>query len=387
MATPTLTMIPSGYKAEKVYSVLPTNGDGDLTFNRNNTATRVNKNGLIEQVITDIPRLDYSDGSCPSLLLEPQSTNLIKKSNEVTPVSGAIITLNAAISPDGTLNAFKIKFTGTSSNAGGLLSLESTPTAGTFAASTLYTLSFYAKNLLGDGGFTARIDTDVSIVKQESFTATSNWQRYTVSFTTDAGSTKFSSNSRFRNFQQNGEVLFYGVQLEKKPFATSLIPTIDGIESRSEDSALKTGLSSYISSTAGVLYAEFATLSNEDDSYNLRAFSLSDGNVGNNRLYIAISNLNVIYAYLGATYLGFFTPTDSTTFHKVAVKYEDNNSKLFVNGNQMGTTNITATVPSGLSRLGLDSGTGGSKFHGKVKDLRVYKSALTDAELVTLTTI
>ena len=76
MATPSIAMIPSGYKATKVYSVLPTNGDGDFTFDRNNAGTRVNKDGLIEQVATDVPRLDYSDGSCPSLLLEPASVNL-----------------------------------------------------------------------------------------------------------------------------------------------------------------------------------------------------------------------------------------------------------------------------------------------------------------------
>ena len=81
------------------------------------------------------------------------------------------------------------------------------------------------------------------------------------------------------------------------------------------------------------------------------------------------------------------TPSDITAFNKVAIKYEDNNSKLFINGVQVGSTNTTATVPSGLSRLGFDSGGGGSKFHVKVKDLRVYNTALTDLELQTLTTI
>ena len=77
MAIPSLAMIPSGYKDGKVYSVLPSNGDGDFTFSRGSNATRVNKDGLIETITGDTPRLDYSDGSCPSLLLEPQSTNLI----------------------------------------------------------------------------------------------------------------------------------------------------------------------------------------------------------------------------------------------------------------------------------------------------------------------
>lgn len=50
-----LVMIPSGYKTSKVYSVLPTDGSGDLTFSRSNdTATRVNSDGLIEKVRTNL---------------------------------------------------------------------------------------------------------------------------------------------------------------------------------------------------------------------------------------------------------------------------------------------------------------------------------------------
>ena len=79
------------------------------------------------------------------------------------------------------------------------------------------------------------------------------------------------------------------------------------------------------------------------------------------------------------------TPTDITDFHKVAIKYEDNNTKLFINGVQVGTTNTTATVPSGLDRLNFDSGLGGSPFQGNVKCVAVFKEALTDAELTCLT--
>ena len=81
------------------------------------------------------------------------------------------------------------------------------------------------------------------------------------------------------------------------------------------------------------------------------------------------------------------TPTDATDFHKVAIKYEDNNSKLFVNGVQVGLTNTPATVPSGLNNLDFDTGTGGSPFKGNVKCVAVFQEALTDAELEALTTI
>jgi len=45
-----LVMIPSGVKESKLYSIKPTNGDGDFTFSRGtDTATRVNASGLIEK--------------------------------------------------------------------------------------------------------------------------------------------------------------------------------------------------------------------------------------------------------------------------------------------------------------------------------------------------
>ena len=76
MAIPTLAMIPSGYKAGKLYSVLPSDGTGDFTVARNSVATRVNQSGLIEEVGVNVPRLDYSAGGCPVLLTEIESHEL-----------------------------------------------------------------------------------------------------------------------------------------------------------------------------------------------------------------------------------------------------------------------------------------------------------------------
>ena len=91
MANPSLAMIPSGYKAGTLYSVLPTDGISDFTVDRNSIATRVNEQGLIEEVAVNVPRLDYSDGGCPVLLTEPQSTNLYL--NSQTMVTQNITTL------------------------------------------------------------------------------------------------------------------------------------------------------------------------------------------------------------------------------------------------------------------------------------------------------
>ena len=43
-----LVMIPSGYKEDVVYSQIPTNGNGDLSFTRASNGTRINSAGLVE---------------------------------------------------------------------------------------------------------------------------------------------------------------------------------------------------------------------------------------------------------------------------------------------------------------------------------------------------
>ena len=49
-----LVMVPSGYKDGKVYSQKPLSTDGELTFTRASSATRVASNGLIERVRTNL---------------------------------------------------------------------------------------------------------------------------------------------------------------------------------------------------------------------------------------------------------------------------------------------------------------------------------------------
>ena len=47
---PSLLQIPSAVSDSKLHSVLPNNGKGDFTFDRSTGATRINKDGLIEEV-------------------------------------------------------------------------------------------------------------------------------------------------------------------------------------------------------------------------------------------------------------------------------------------------------------------------------------------------
>ena len=84
----------------------------DFDVVRGSAATRVNAEGLIEDVAANIPRIDYTDGTA-SILLEPQSTNLIEYSEDFSDAywSKLLMTAtdNSSISPSGNVNASLIQ--------------------------------------------------------------------------------------------------------------------------------------------------------------------------------------------------------------------------------------------------------------------------------------
>ena len=123
-------------KAGTLYSIKPDSGTADFTITRSSTATRVDSAGLIDTVAINEPQLTYSDGSCPSFLVEPQRTNLNLYSEEidnaawVSPSNDVTVTANDITSPDGTTNADKCE---TTSNFSQMYQTNS------LAASTTYT--------------------------------------------------------------------------------------------------------------------------------------------------------------------------------------------------------------------------------------------------------
>ena len=69
--------IPSAHKTGATASIIPNVSAGDLTLSRTSQAYRTNKDGVLELMDANVPRIDYSDDlNCPSLLLEPQATNI-----------------------------------------------------------------------------------------------------------------------------------------------------------------------------------------------------------------------------------------------------------------------------------------------------------------------
>jgi hypothetical protein len=133
LLTASILTIPSGYKATKLYSEIPTNGAGDSTWTRASNATRINSSGTIETMGNNVPRLDYSFGSCPGVLVEGQRTNLVFPSATATTQTRTVTAVAHTLSFYGTgtvvLSGVAVAtLTGTGAND--RVSLVFTPTAG-----------------------------------------------------------------------------------------------------------------------------------------------------------------------------------------------------------------------------------------------------------------
>ena len=340
----------------------------DFTFTRNTTATRVNSQGLIESVGVDLPRINYENG-CGSWLLEPSSLNLITRSNEFNfwnaLSSRSTVTLNSITSPDGTVNGTKLTQIAVSSSARLRFS-------GILTVGNEYTFSIYAKK-----GNHDKIILTISDINT-TFTLTDEWVRYEITETATATFVDVGiTNGVVGDF-----IYIYGAQAEEASHSTSYIPTSGSPQSRSQDSATNAGNSNLINSTEGVLYAEIAALNND---LSHRRISLSDGTL-NNLVYISFdTNSNTILVNANGKILNY-TVSDETEFHKVAVLYNSTAPKLFING-VLRETETAMNPITALNQVRFDGGVGNNRFIGKAKCVAVFKEALTDAELICLTTI
>jgi hypothetical protein len=364
--------LPSGVKAGTAYGVMPNSADADFDdFTRNSTASRIGKNGFIESVGSNVPRLDYSDGGCPSLLLEPERRNLITYSEDFSQWNlnnvGIVVTDNTTdvISPSGITNASKVEF----GNSGRII--YQSPTL-----SGVYSGSVYVKGTVGE-----TIRFSVGAI-EENFVLTGNWDRILKENITAAANT-FNLNTYGGVTART--IYLWGAQLEQGSYATSYIPTSGSAVTRAADLAGSTGdLSDTFNDSEGVLMAEIAALA---DDLTFRNITISDGSNSNIIQLRYRSTSNVLQALLyvgGVGEIYSVTLNDITIFSKALIKYKENDVSFWVNGFEIFSDTLASTFPNGtLNVLRFQRGDGAFPFYGNTKQLRYYDT--TDIDLEELT--
>ena len=367
--------------ATKVGSTLAYNDENGnykplpFAFTRSTSATRVNKEGLIEVVTNDRPRIDYTDTSDGVLLLEKAATNLITYSqdfsnsiwNQGATRSVTFVPTNT-IDPQGQTNAYRITSTASDNQVAALASIVS---------GQIYNNSIYVKRVSGSGSVILR-----NVNNQENtfqLSVSDGWKRI------DTTATSTSTFGRlYINLETIGdEIEIWGAQLELGNIS-SYIPTQGSATTRVAETASDSGNSEVFNDSEGVLFADIAANANDGTS---RYIAISDGS-NNERVQIIYSSIsdNIAMSVVSSN-TGQASTTAITSqiqYSKLAILYKVNNCSFWFNGFKI-HTDTSAVMPSGLNVLEYQRPNNTSQFYGKTKEIGYYNTILTDLELETLT--
>ena len=392
MSTPILAMIPSGVKAAKLYSVLPTDGTGDFTVARAGLKHKVNSDLNLELIAATVPSLNYDAiGGCPVLNTEPQATNLITYpisfDNAYWTKSGATIDDNGGAgysspSVDFPTSAFKL----VESSADEQHRVFTSPI--TTTTSSPYSRSVFAK--AGERGWVS-VETNAGtgtwfdlingVVGTDNNTSSSitalanGWYKCTTTLNAIAVNDRLlvrvcsADNQKTYTGDGTSGVYIFMAQLETGSAATS--PTFTDITLAAEGSTttrLADGINtkdiSSFSSINFYLFIDFNYIQNQSETI----FQIDDG-----VNYIYLFNLSL---YLQDTIVN----TLALGQNKILIRNDATNLTAFVNGVQTASVSRKTTL---LNNLKLRAGLNSTINYNKLQ----YGTDITDLKAIILTTL
>jgi hypothetical protein len=365
----------------------------------------------------NVPRLDYTNATCPSILVEPQRTNLLQRSEEFDNAywtkAGSTISANAINSPNGTLTADRM--VDNISTGGHFVEKVITTSAGvnTFSVfckkdNNRYIELCAAWNISDSARFIFDFDTKtitsfgaigptITYVGSNITELQDGWFRLSLTFSVVSltniyyifalSNSPNVGTSNLVSYLGDGTkgVFIWGAQLEVGSNATSYIPTTTSIVTRNADVISKTGISSLIGQTEGVIYYNLTLLDKQDDILFVNLYS-------DNCIYLLINSAGVINPVIRASGVSYsISGINVTSFPadlKLAIKYKSGDSSFFINGVKVGSNSSNFSFNAGLSSLNLVFNPVVWNFkQKKIKGVLLFKTALTDAECIQLTTI
>jgi hypothetical protein len=340
----------------------------------------------------DVPRIDYSYGTCPALLLEPQRTNIALQSEGFDTASwqldGVTISANQIASPIGITTADLM-----TSNGTGQQRIFQTYTV---VSGSQYTISVYVKQ-----GTTSNIQIVMPYVgagptftfSTATFNTVAGWTStvqtlangwYRISVTQTATSTQ-------AGFQlvlpSNGSsVYLWGAQFEQGAYPSSYIRTEATTVTRLADSFSRNNIytNNLITSAGGTWYVELRNNIGYTRDANVPPLFISDvsgGDAGANMFGIGnvgfVSSLLYIYKRIGGVYTQLSATTTSTV--KIAIKWNGSTADVFVNGiKTVSATTFTTTQMQFLNCNGGDV----PKY---IQGMALYPVPLDDVDCELLT--
>jgi hypothetical protein len=347
----------------------------------------------------NIPRLDYSLGSCPNILLEPQRTNAARWSEQFEDVLwqkiSSNITANATTSPSGNLNADK--FFCDTSNTDHRIRLGST-----IAAGNTVTFSCYAKKAefkyfrLGanaGGTNSALFDLESGTVVSSSGGAIGSivalqngWYRcITTAIVGSVLDSFILDNSLNQVYLGDGisGIFLWGAQLEAGAYATSYIPTTSASVTRNADVISRGNIftNGLVTASGGTWFVDFRNnipilSQSAGDFFMLSQFGNFTGAYLRFTTDAALPLRLRLIKRTGGVNTTIFDST--TTILKIAIKWNGSTADVFANGVKV--VSATAFTETDLNFIN-NAGNATKVFNS----MALFPTPLTDGEMSMLT--
>jgi hypothetical protein len=322
----------------------------------------------------NIPRLEYSNGTCPSLLVEPQRTNVCRDSNNLSGGSWLNQTTNTTITriqsggPDG--NAFDRLVVGGASGSNQGRFVQFTTNVGSSAVYSVY--------VRGTGtGFIGLFNGASS--PATAFTLTNEWVRYDAISTSGSGT--YIDWAIYVLGGSTCDVAFH--QVEFGNYSTSYIPTTSASVTRNADVISKTGISSLIGQTEGTLFVDV----NLDETSDFNGWFLKENATFDTFVFLQRESNGIIavgYYGSGALQARIETaPGQPSGHYKIAFGYKNNDFVMYINGTQIGT-DTSGSVSGLMDYIDLHWTQTGTNHQNAVA---LWPTRLTNTQLAQLTTI
>jgi len=375
-----------------------------MAFARTSKATRVNENGLIEEVAISQPRINFANNSKGEVLLEHFRTNRVLYSEDFNQWGkiNVTVTSNSVISLDGTQNADKLIATSGSSNK----VINQVVPANTYTASVFAKKGEFEGLFIGTGttgaffnlntySYRTHYQSPPTSYKIEKYN--NGWYRYSVTFTIS------SSNSIYIGPNDNvsttlaitGDgskgIYIYGAQAEQGKFATSIIPTNGTIVSRTSDSFQINNAPILQATNQFTIYWEAKNFLYTDSSNTGFDSTFLIFGAGSSA-YDTGTGVHVYnrtwYWFNGTDSINLGLAYNAITDSKFALSYDGTKFTRYANGVKLGTYTASASMVNWdtLNSAATNDGQNDQRIWN-LADLELYDTALTDAELISKTTI
>jgi hypothetical protein len=360
-------------------------------------------------ILEDMPRLDYSGGAtCPSLLLEPQRTNIMPSSEDIDSAWSELrvsVENNNTTSPEGFVNAGKTTATAVAGTHASYDTLNGSVTAGNDYFISCFVKKATTKYIRLNDGYTGayvtfnfddqttNLQNGASNVLVEQHA--NGWYRLGFKFTADSsGNFQFAlwlnDNNNNTSYTGSGEaVYFWGAQLEAGSYATSYIPTYGSSVTRSVDQ-LETSPYDYqsqgvLGANVGTIILDCETIGTSTGSNDFHMFGATQS-IADGYLFRANSGstIDILERDSNTTSAQWSSIATKQTRNKIAVSYSGADVDIYVNGV---AKSVSSGSPVGGGNINGFSNSGSNAAGLIIHQILLFPNKLTDSEMASITTL